>query len=96
MANEKKEIHQEMLLELEEAAAYLEAIAKGLRQGDIAFRSHETEVQSFPTGGAGLELKLKQEKTKSKLTFRLSWREGESLDEITHRQQDKIKKASAR
>ena len=61
-------------LELEQAAAYLEDIARGIRTGTLSLRHGGEAVTLSPRPMLKVELEAKQSKDKEKVELEIKWR----------------------
>jgi amphi-Trp domain-containing protein len=57
----------------EEATAYFEAIAAGLRRGSLLFRRGEDELALSPAPHVEVQVKASGKEHKAKVSFELSW-----------------------
>ncbi len=64
----------EGLLEPEEAAEYLESIARGIRTGTLSLRHGADAVTLRPRPMLSLELEAKQSKDKEKVELEIKWK----------------------
>ena len=70
----KTKLEFESFLSRDEAAAYFEAIVKGLRQGSIHFHQRDEHLTLCPTEHVGIAVKAARKSGREKLTFELAWR----------------------
>jgi amphi-Trp domain-containing protein len=70
----KGKLHFESMLTRDEAAAYFEAIVKGLRKGSIHFHQSDDSLVLAPADHVGVEVKATQKSGREKLSFELVWR----------------------
>ena len=70
----KSKLHFESMLTRDEAAAYFEAIVKGLRKGSIHFHQSEDSLLLAPAEHVGVEVKASQKGGREKLVFEVMWR----------------------
>jgi amphi-Trp domain-containing protein len=75
MAEEKRSIEFSSELETQAAAAHLEALAKGLRDGRVLIESGDRSVALETSRNLSLELEAKSnpEKGKSSIEIKLEW-----------------------
>lgn len=58
----------------EEAAAYLEALAKSMRGGEILVEHGDRALNLAPPSAVALEIEAKQKKDKVKFSFEIAWK----------------------
>ncbi|MET0412762.1 MAG: amphi-Trp domain-containing protein [Polyangiaceae bacterium] len=74
-ARARNKIKLEQTLAREEVAAYLEAIARGLRKGQIEFRRGDETLELSPAESLEVTLKASEKAKGGKLKIELSWRD---------------------
>ena len=57
----------------EEAAAYLESLAQGLRSGDITLCQEDALLELAPASAVTMELRASQKGAKEKIQLEFSW-----------------------
>ena len=72
-ARAREKIKLEQTLGREEVAAYLEAIARGLRKGQIEFRRGDETLELTPAESVDIILKASEKTKGGKLKIELSW-----------------------
>jgi amphi-Trp domain-containing protein len=72
-ARSRNKIKLEQTLGREEVAAYLEAVARGLRKGQIEFRRGDETLELSPAESVELRLKASEKTKGGKLKIELSW-----------------------
>lgn len=70
----KAKLEFESMLTRDEAAAYFEAIVKGLRKGSIHFHQSDESLTLSPGEHVGIEVKATQKNGRQRLSFELNWR----------------------
>lgn len=68
------ELVHDSLLERDQVARYLRAIADGVEAGVLRLSSGENELELHPPGLCGFELRARAERNRVKLRLRLAWR----------------------
>ena len=74
------EFEYEALTEAHDAAGYLEALAAGIRAGQLTLTSGDDPLDLRPQGLMKTRLTSKRGARRARLTVRLSWREGDAQD----------------
>ena len=59
-------------------AVYLEALAKGFKNGDMRFTRQDLDMHLKPKGLIGFSLEAKSKQGRMKLNLKFSWREADS------------------
>lgn len=72
-ARSRHKIKLEQTLGREEVAAYLEAIARGLRKGQIEFRRGDETLELSPAESVDITLKASEKTKGGKLKIELLW-----------------------
>ena len=70
---EKRELELRKKLDVKSAAAYIEKLAKGIRQGEVSIEEGTELLQLSPSQDLSLEVKTKVKKGKVKFGLSLSW-----------------------
>lgn len=70
----KTKLQFDSMLTRDEAAAYFEAIAKGLRKGSIHFHQSDESLDLAPAEHIGIEVKAQQKSGRQQISFELEWR----------------------
>ena len=76
MGKEKQEFEFAAITDTKDAAGYLEAIAKGLREGRINIAAGDQQIELVPAGDIDVEILAKRKDDKSKLELEISWKKG--------------------
>ena len=61
-----------------EAVSYFEAIIDGLKKGRVEFRQDDETVAMQLPNRVGIEVKAKQGDKKGKISFEITWKNGDS------------------
>ena len=80
-ARAKGKIKLEQTLGREEVAAYLDAIARGLRKGQIEFRRGAETLELTPAESVQILLKASEKTKGGKLKIELCWRDAAARSE---------------
>jgi len=75
-ARSRDKIKLEQTLGREEVAAYLDAIARGLRKGQIEFRRGGETLELCPAESVQISLKAAEKTKGGKLKIELAWSDG--------------------
>lgn len=70
-----KDFHHESMEDRESIIKYLQTLSDGFRQGRIEFRSGQDNIVLEPAGLIQVEIKVKNQNRKSKLSAKFVWKE---------------------
>lgn len=77
---EKKEVSMKSVINKNDAASYLEEMAKALREGKVVVSNNSNSITLNPEDSVEIELEAEAKKGKESLSIELSWRKEEVQD----------------
>lgn len=70
-----KDFHHESIEDRESVIKYLQILADGFRQGHVEFRAGSEDIILEPSGLIQIEIKVKNNSRKSKLSIKFMWKD---------------------
>jgi amphi-Trp domain-containing protein len=71
---EREEFEFASITDAKEAAAYLDSLAKGFKEGRIVLSAADQEIFLTPEGDLDVEIAAKKKEEKSKIELQISWK----------------------
>jgi amphi-Trp domain-containing protein len=70
-----KDFHHESIEDRESIIKYLQTLADGFRKGQVEFRAGQENIILEPSGLIQIEIKVKNNSRKSKLSIKFVWKD---------------------
>lgn len=74
MSNKTKEFEYVTLVDRTSIVAYLETLSQGFKSGNLTLKGQDSEILLDPDGLLKLELSAKNKNGRSKISFKVSWK----------------------